>query len=239
MSTVSAIITTYNSGALLEEALASVLAQTCPPDEILVVDDGSSDDTAARMSRFGARVRYHWQPNAGTSEARNTGWRLAKSPWIAYLDADDLWLPEKLEHQLASLADHPETEAVFGLMQNFAQPGCEHQFDVEKNLLNQWVPGWIPGTGLIQRAVVARHGFNPGLTWCEILDWIIRLREAGTKMTMLEIPFMRRRLHQANKSLARKSLSPESLQVLGGFLARRKARLAASGPAPQALSGEP
>ena len=86
------------------EAVASVLAQTRPADEIIVVDDGSSDDTAERMSAFGNRIRYLRKENGGVSSARNLGVTEAQGDWIAFLDADDVWHPRKLEIQCAALA---------------------------------------------------------------------------------------------------------------------------------------
>lgn len=104
----SVVIPTYNSGPLVVEAVASVLAQTRPVDEIIVVDDGSTDDTAERMAAFGPPVRYIRKPNGGASTARNRGVDEATSDWIAFLDADDVWHPQKLEIQFAALARRPD-----------------------------------------------------------------------------------------------------------------------------------
>jgi len=93
----SAVIPAYNREATVERAVESALAQTHPADEILVVDDGSVDATAERVARFGDRVRYVFQENAGASAARNHGVRLARSEWIAFLDSDDFWRPEHLD----------------------------------------------------------------------------------------------------------------------------------------------
>ncbi len=105
---VSVIIPSYNSAGIIPEAIESVLAQSVPVDEIIVVDDGSEDDTAAACRRFGDRVRYARQQNAGASCARNTGISMARGDWLAFLDADDIWEPTKLEVQLAALQQHPE-----------------------------------------------------------------------------------------------------------------------------------
>ncbi len=103
--TVSVIIPTYNCGHFNTEAVDSVLAQTIAPTQIIVIDDGSTDDTATRLQPYLARgVTYLQQKNAGVSAARNHGLRLATSDFIAFLDADDVWHPQKLELQLATLA---------------------------------------------------------------------------------------------------------------------------------------
>jgi GT2 family glycosyltransferase len=94
--TFSVIIPNYNNGATLGRAIASVLAQTHPAHEIIVIDDGSKDDSRAVATSFGDKVRYVYQENAGVSAARNAGARLATGDWLAFLDADDTFLPERL-----------------------------------------------------------------------------------------------------------------------------------------------
>lgn len=102
-ASVTVVVPSYNSGHLIGEAVASVLAQTVPPEVVIVVDDGSTDDTADRLARSGARVRYIHQPKQGVSAARNRGLREARSEFVAFLDADDVWHRRKLELQLAVL----------------------------------------------------------------------------------------------------------------------------------------
>ena len=100
---VSTVIPAYNAEAYIGRAIDSVLAQGHPADEIIVVDDGSTDGTGAVVKKYGENVRYICLPNAGASAARNAGIKAAKSGWIAFLDSDDEWLPENLELQLALL----------------------------------------------------------------------------------------------------------------------------------------
>jgi len=106
MSTVSVIIPTFNSSTFVAQAVESVLAQTRPPAEIIVIDDGSTDDTASRLQVYGARIQYVFQSNRGRSSARNAGLQMAQSDYVAFLDADDVWLPRKLETQLNDLHSH-------------------------------------------------------------------------------------------------------------------------------------
>ena len=103
LSTVSVVIPCYNGAAFLREALDSVLAQTRPPLEVIVVDDGSTDDSAAIAESYGPPVRVIRQENQGESVARNRGIDEARGDWIAFLDADDVWKPEKLARQLAAV----------------------------------------------------------------------------------------------------------------------------------------
>lgn len=98
--TISVVIPAYNAASTVADAIGSVLAQTRPPDEIVVVDDGSRDATIDVVARFGSAVRLVQQANAGCGSARNTGVRHTQGSWLAFLDADDLWHPTKLERQI-------------------------------------------------------------------------------------------------------------------------------------------
>src|ERR1044072_212389 len=106
-ASVSVVIPTYNSGPYLLEAIDSLLAQTLLPSEIIVVDDGSSDDTPARLKDYRGRIRYIYQENMGVSAARNRGIEAANGDFIAFLDADDIWHPRKLEFQMETFARIP------------------------------------------------------------------------------------------------------------------------------------
>jgi glycosyltransferase involved in cell wall biosynthesis len=105
---VSVIIPTYNRSSLLLEALDSVFKQTFPDFELIVIDDGSIDGTAKALTPYKDRIVYNFQNNQGVSAARNRGIRMARGPWIAFLDSDDLWLPEKLESQIRFFSQYPE-----------------------------------------------------------------------------------------------------------------------------------
>jgi len=107
---VSVVIPSYNCAALLPRAVESVLGQTCAPYEVIVVDDGSVDNTSEIVEQYGDRVRYVYQENAGVAVARNHGIEIARGNWIAFLDADDEWFPHKLERQVSALKAHPELQ---------------------------------------------------------------------------------------------------------------------------------
>ena len=105
---ISVIIPTYNRFVALQNALASVYAQTLPPSEVIVVDDGSTDGTAEMVRREYPDVKLLIQNNQGVSAARNTAIQVAEGDWIALLDSDDEWLPKKLETQMAALEKAPQ-----------------------------------------------------------------------------------------------------------------------------------
>jgi glycosyltransferase involved in cell wall biosynthesis len=105
---VSVIIPAYNAGECIGRAIESVLGQSYSDYEIVVVDDGSTDNTADIVRQYGDKVRYVHQKNAGVAVARNAGIAVARGDWIAFLDADDEWLPNKLKAQMDLLARNPE-----------------------------------------------------------------------------------------------------------------------------------
>ncbi len=108
MERISVVIPCFNAADFIRETLFSVLAQTHLPTEIIVVDDGSTDGSAEIAARIDRRIRVIRQANAGESRARNVGIDAAVGEWIALLDADDLWMPEKLEAQLHACAGQPD-----------------------------------------------------------------------------------------------------------------------------------
>ncbi|TNF98238.1 MAG: glycosyltransferase family 2 protein [Gammaproteobacteria bacterium] len=108
MPSITAIITTHNRARLLPRAIESVMSQTRPADEIIVVDDGSTDDTQALIRSNYPDIHYLRQPQSGISTARNLAIRAAQSEWLAFLDDDDSWLPRKLDLQLEKLHQHPD-----------------------------------------------------------------------------------------------------------------------------------
>src|SRR6266571_8138521 len=110
---VSVVIPTYNSSQYLVNAVDSVLAQSVADCEVLVIDDGSSDDTQEVMSRYGPPVRYIHQPNGGVAVARNRGIEESRGRYVAFLDADDTWYGDKLERQLAALRGNPQHRACY------------------------------------------------------------------------------------------------------------------------------
>jgi glycosyltransferase involved in cell wall biosynthesis len=113
MVDVSVVIATHNRASLVKQAIDSVLAQTVPVREVLVVDDGSTDDTREQLLEYGDRIRTFSIPQSGASAARNHGMGAAEGQWIAFLDDDDVWLPAKIERQMALVDRDPELGLVY------------------------------------------------------------------------------------------------------------------------------
>jgi len=110
----SVIIATYNSGATLSKAIDSVLAQSCAAYEVIIVDDGSIDDTSLVASYYGDKIRYHFQENSGVSSARNKGAELAQGDWLTFLDADDWYYPQRLYWHAELLRKNSDLDFLIG-----------------------------------------------------------------------------------------------------------------------------
>ncbi|WP_142124358.1 glycosyltransferase [Pseudoxanthomonas sp. 3HH-4] len=183
---VSVIIPTYNRRDLLPRAIDSVLAQTRRVDEIIVVDDGSTDGTADMLqARYGERVKHVWQSNAGVSAARNHGLRLARGRYLALLDSDDEWLPEKTALQVAFLESRPDfgmvvcdVERIDG---DYRHIDVFHRREVirENGWALRWLlhnPALIPASVMLRRQVVDQlGGFDETLRTAEDLEFHLRV----------------------------------------------------------------
>lgn len=119
--TVSVIIPAYNSGAFIAAAIDSVMRQTRPVSEIIVIDDGSTDSTREIVAAY-PQIKMFSQNHQGPSAARNAGIHQARGQWVAFLDSDDLWYPEKIEKQLTALAAHPSAAFSFSTLTSFCSP---------------------------------------------------------------------------------------------------------------------
>jgi glycosyltransferase involved in cell wall biosynthesis len=119
--TISAVVTVYNGEDYIGEALAAILAQTHPPDEVVVVDDGSTDGTPDELARFRGEIRVVRQPNGGHAAGFNRGFAEARGEYLARCDADDIWEPDKLARQIEGLVEHPEVDIAFGAARTFGR----------------------------------------------------------------------------------------------------------------------
>jgi len=227
---ISCIVPVFNGEAYLGEALGSIWQQTYRPLEIIVVDDGSTDGTAAVAAGYGDRVRYVKQINTGAPTARNLGLSMARGEFVAFLDADDLWHPEKLERQIARFAARPELQVCVSYLQNFWIPKLE----VEKSRflghpLSEPLAGYSTVTLLARRVLFEQVGlFSPDLRIGDTTDWFLRASEQGAVIELLSDVLAYRRMHEHNMSMEPGSRQPTSamqsaiLRVVKASLDRRR-----------------
>jgi len=181
--TISVIIPVYNGERFLAEAIQSVLDQTLPPDEIIVVDDGSTDATAQIVHDLAetafVSIRYHYQTKRGPSAARNTGIQLAQGNILAFQDADDLWIPRKLQRQLKLLYAEPPADIVIGLTQQFADATYSANRELPPLLPEPYADYHLQNK-LIRAQLFSVVGLlDEALTYGEDVDWMVRAIQAG------------------------------------------------------------
>ena len=215
LAPVSVVIPAYNSEEFISEAISSALAQTLRVSEIIVVDDGSTDRTAEVAAELGASVVR--QSHGGISVARNAGLRAAKHEWIAFLDADDIWEPKKIEYQWAAIRRHPDvglvscdlsqwihgshspdiSADVTGVADNDAPmvyvPQAQGAFLIDRMTYNS-------PTMLIRRDLLLSVGlFDEQVRYVEGVECYLRVI-ARCPIVLVELPLVRQRLHERNTS---------------------------------------
>lgn len=196
---VSVVIAAYNAEAYIAEAIESVLGQTVPPGEVIVIDDGSIDGTRGILDRFGDRIVALAQNNSGQAIAVNRALAMARGELIGFCDADDLWTPRKLELQSALLEHHSDVEAVFGKVQQFVSPDVPE--DQRQRLMPalEIMPGELKQCMLIRRAALDRiDAFDETLPATFFIAWLGRAKQSGLKTAHVDDIVVRRRLQLGN-----------------------------------------
>jgi len=230
LPTISVVIPTYNRSALVHEAIRSVLAQTFGDFEIIVVDDGSCDDTRSVVATFSdARLRYIFKPNAGLAAARNTGIELARGRFVSFLDDDDLYLPTCLAAHMALVRSQPQVGWTSGgyLMvdANGAtldehRPWMSHALNMETWLF--WCPT-VPSSVMVERDWLLRvNSFDVSLRLQEDWDMWLRLAFAGCPMAWAQESVCRYRIHTGNMVRNCQAMRSDAgiLRVLDKFFAQ-------------------
>jgi glycosyltransferase involved in cell wall biosynthesis len=220
---VSVLLPVHDGARYLAEAIESVLAQTHPPLELIVVDDGSTDGSGDIARRHGARCLR--QPRGGTAAARNAAVAAARGALLAHMDADDLWEPDKLARQVAALAADPALDAVSGHLVEFHSPDLPEEARRRLRPPRPRMPGHLLQAMLIRREAHARVGaFEPRWTVGQDMSWYMRAVDAGLRLRVLPDLVLRRRLHAGNKGLREAAHMHQRLQIVKAALERRRAR---------------
>jgi glycosyltransferase involved in cell wall biosynthesis len=235
---ISVIIPVFNGEDYLEEAVESVRLQNHEPLEILIIDDGSTDNTANLASGLLGNIRYFYQPNSGPPTARNRGLRMARGDVIAFLDADDLWAEDKLEIQLSFLRKDPSVGIVLGHTQLVRHMHVKEGVRELEKLSHPW-PAMSLGSMIVQKSVFERVGFfDEGQFFADDCDWFLRAKELGIKTIIHQEVTQFYRRHQNNitnqreldrkyfiatlkKSLDRRRVEDGSVKSLPGWFTKK------------------
>jgi glycosyltransferase involved in cell wall biosynthesis len=222
---VSVVMPAHDAERYLAEAISSVLAQTRRDLELLVVDDGSTDRTKAIAEGFGEPVRCLSRERGGIGAARNLGVERASGRHLAFLDADDLWVEDKLERQLGAVSG--DVDLVLGLVREFVSPELGAERAARIRCAPEPRPGYLPGALLVAREAFERVGpFREDLRVGEFVDWMARARELGLKELMLPREVLRRRLHDENQSVRNRDDMSDFARVVKASLDRRRGSVA-------------
>lgn len=212
---VSVILPVFNGERFLEEAIRSVYAQDGAPIELLVIDDGSTDSSSEIVGTVAPDARVIEQENTGPAAARNRGLSEARGEYLAFIDADDVWAPNKLSRQLHDLVDDETVDMTLSMTRcihpdgTLAAPRFFMQF----------------GCGLYRRRAFERvGGFDESLRFSEDLDWFARAREIGLRLSVTEDVTLHYRLHEDNLTRGTDVHDLGYLQLIKRSLDRRRAR---------------
>ena len=221
---VSVIVPLYNHETYLDEALRSIREQTRPPEQIIVVDDGSTDASAEVARRHAPHVTLIFQANQGIASARNAGLAAATGEFIAFLDADDLWPRDSLERRLDVLEADAALDATYGLVEQFVSPEIDPASLAHLHLPQGRTAARFAGAILLRRRVIDRIGFfDPAIRVGEMIDFSARLQDSGARVAALDVLVLRRRIHGANTMLSASSAHGDYLKALRASVARKAA----------------
>ncbi len=220
---ISVIIPVFNGEKYLGDAIESVLSQTGFRLDLIIVDDGSIDNTAKVAESFGSLIRYHYQINAGTGAARNQGISLALGDFFAFLDADDLWTAEKMKLQWMEFEANPELDMAFSHIENFYSPELSQTEKDRIDIPVSIMPGHHAGTMLIKKEAFLRVGFfRKELQIGEFVDWYARAIELNLNSIMLPDVLVKRRIHKTNLGISRRDQRSGYVHALKAALDRRR-----------------
>jgi glycosyltransferase involved in cell wall biosynthesis len=219
---VSVILPVFNGELFLGEAIESVLAQTWSPVELVVVDDGSTDRSAEIARAY--PLTYVRQENSGVAAARNRGIEVARGELLSFLDQDDVWLPQKLERQVAAL----ERDAGAGIcscrFEMFLEPGHEIPSWADAGLLEGSHRTPQVGTLLVRRELFDEAGpFDTSYFAANDTDWFLRTRDLGVRVAVVEEALQRYRIHSGNASAQRDLIQHEHMRAFWTSVRRKKA----------------
>jgi glycosyltransferase involved in cell wall biosynthesis len=215
---ISVIIPVYNLENYILFAIKSILAQNYLPLEMIIIDDGSTDPTAAKvLNAHIPHLKYFKQPHLGAAQARNLGIEKAQGELIAFLDADDIWMPGKLLAQVDLFRNDPNLDMAFTHIQEFVSP----ELICPQPPQNRILPGHCTSCLLIKRQSLLKVGiFNPARQVGEFLEWYLKAKCLHLKEAMLDTILVMRRIHQTNTSKLKQDCRHDYLKILHAHMTR-------------------
>jgi glycosyltransferase involved in cell wall biosynthesis len=223
--TISVLIAAYNAEDTIAETLASVLKQTLQPDEIIVIDDGSTDHTAKVAAATSNSIRVFGQTNRGPAAALNMGVSLAKCDLLGFIDADDLWEQNKLAIQTSVLAEQTELDGVGSYVRMFFCPTNDEETNKRYRLPDGPEPSWLLGAMLVRRRCFQRcEAFADNLWAGFAIDWYDRACAAGLRFGMIPNVTLHRRIRPGSLSHRSQRRDAAMVEMARRAIERRRKR---------------
>lgn len=217
---VSVVIPAHDAASMIADAIASILHGTRRPREIIVVDDRCTDGTGAIAAALDPCVRVVGSEGPGPARARNSGARRARGEWLAFLDADDLWEPARLELGLAAAASAVPDAAIHGWIRQFFDPSLGRS-DLPSPAISR---ACHPDTLLVRRdAFLASGGYDARTEVAEVVEWWARWRDAGRAVVEIPTVLAARRIHGGNLGMRHEAPALEYVRLAKSLLDRRRA----------------
>jgi glycosyltransferase involved in cell wall biosynthesis len=221
---VSAIIPVYNGERYLAQAIESVLAQTYRLIELIVVDDGSVD-SSADIAKSYQEVQSIHQTNQGHGAAKNAGIQAAQGEFLAFLDVDDLWEPNKLDLQVGHLIKHPHIGYTICKARTFLEHGTDLPSWLGRDQLEEASPLYVPSALVVRKTVIEEIGdFDTTYRHANDCDWFFRAKDADFTMAIVPHVLLHRRIHSSNMSYETPAMASEMLRALKSSIARKQKR---------------
>ena len=221
---ISVIIPIHNDSLYIQAAITSVLSQGVENLEILIIDDGSTDDFEEKIKCFNDPcIRLIKQNNSGAAVARNNGVKNARGEFLAFLDADDIWAPNKLKLQLEVLINHEDVNMVFGQVKEFYDSSILGLDDLQKNV--KTFVGYSPIALLVSKSDFLRVGdFQSKWKVAEFIDWYDRAKYVGLTEIILPDVLAFRRIHSGNIDRLKRPDAKQYVAVLKEALDRKRSQ---------------
>lgn len=222
---VSIIMPVYNCEKYLAEAIESILSQTYTSIELICIDDGSTDNSHSILATYLPRITIiSNETNGGIAARRNQGIRSAHGEYIAFADADDIWMPNKLELQIKELEANPTLDIAFCMIENFISPDIPENIKQSRSFPKGSLPGHISGAFVAKKTSFDKVGLlDEHYRVGEFIEWMTRAKECNLSQMMIPEVLYMRRVHETNTTLNKQSQN-DYIKIAKAALDRRRAQ---------------
>jgi glycosyltransferase involved in cell wall biosynthesis len=221
---ISVILPVYNGAKYLRDCIESIINQSILPKEILIIDDGSTDNSAAIALQY-PQLRYQKILNKGVANARNKGLEMASFEWIAFIDQDDLWTRDSLKSRMHALEDVTHSKIVIGRQKWFLHGMDTPPSWVKKELMQDSLDGYLLGCSLIHKDLFELYGtFDDSFRFASDFDWLFRLKDAAEDFLQVEDIVLEKRIHELNESRHAKASLAELTKAIYKSVLRKRTK---------------